>query len=59
MGAVFPIVFERLGQTISQRDFRRPTKHIVNLAEVTIIIADVDDVPVGREWDQLVMSAVI
>jgi hypothetical protein len=59
MGAVFPIVFKRLGQTISQRDLRRPAKRIVNLAEVTVIIADVDDVPVGREWDQLVMSAVI
>src|SRR5439155_22383337 len=56
---MFLVIFECVRQPGTERHLRRRTLASLNLVEVAVVIADMDRLTVGREWDELVLSSVV
>src|SRR5260370_16764004 len=56
---MFPVIFEGLRQAGPQRHLRAPSEGSLNLPEVAVVIADINGLKSGREWNDLVLSTVV
>ena len=53
------VIFQRFLQAFSQLDLRRPTQSLFDLAEVSVVIADVDHFSIFGKGDHFVAATAV
>ena len=59
MSVVFSVICQRLCQAGFEQHFRSPAKYLLNLAEVAVVVSDIDRLTISRKCDELVLTFAI